>query len=60
MYSKEVKEYLQDQLKSIKENGLYKEERVICSPQGPRIRVKEGRSSISVLTTTWVWRMIRN
>jgi len=42
MYSKEVKEYLQDQLKSIKESGLYKEERVICSPQGPRIRVKEG------------------
>jgi glycine C-acetyltransferase len=42
MYSKEVKEYLQDQLKSIKESGLYKEERVIRSPQGSRIKVKEG------------------
>ncbi|OGN97436.1 MAG: glycine C-acetyltransferase [Chloroflexi bacterium RBG_13_51_36] len=42
MYSKEVKEYLQGQIRSIKESGLYKEERVIYSPQGPRIRVKEG------------------
>jgi glycine C-acetyltransferase len=42
MYSKEVKEYLQGQLKSIKESGLYKEERIIRSPQGPKIRVKEG------------------
>jgi glycine C-acetyltransferase len=42
MYSKEVKEYLQGQLRSIRESGLYKEERVICSPQGPRIKVKEG------------------
>jgi glycine C-acetyltransferase len=42
MYSNEVKEYLQSQLKSIKESGLYKEERIICSPQGARIKVKEG------------------
>jgi glycine C-acetyltransferase len=42
MYSKEVKEYLRHQLKSIEESGLYKEERVICSPQGSRIKVKEG------------------
>jgi glycine C-acetyltransferase len=42
MYPKEVKEYLQGQLKSIKESGLYKEERIIRSPQGSRIKVKEG------------------
>jgi glycine C-acetyltransferase len=42
MYSKEVKEYIRHQLKSIEESGLYKEERVICSPQGSRIKVKEG------------------
>jgi len=42
MYSKELKEYLQNQIQSIREGGLYKEERVICSPQGPRIKVKEG------------------
>ena len=42
MYAKEVKEYLQGQLQSIRESGLYKEERIILSPQGARIRVKEG------------------
>ena len=42
MYSKEVKEYLNGQLKSIRESGLYKEERVISSPQKSRIKVKEG------------------
>jgi len=42
MYSKEVKEYVQDQIRSIRESGLYKEERVICSPQGSRIQVREG------------------
>jgi glycine C-acetyltransferase len=42
MYPKEVKEYLQGELKSIRNSGLYKEERVISSPQGSRIRVKEG------------------
>ncbi|MDH4367326.1 MAG: glycine C-acetyltransferase, partial [Dehalococcoidia bacterium] len=42
MYSKEVKEYLQGQLESIRNSGLYKEERIICSPQGSRIKVKEG------------------
>lgn len=42
MYGKEVKEYLESQLQSIRENGLYKEERVICSPQGAKIKVKEG------------------
>ena len=42
MYSKEVKEYLQGQLQSIRESGLYKEERIIRSPQGPKIKVKEG------------------
>jgi glycine C-acetyltransferase len=42
MYSKQVKEYLQEQVKSIRDSGLYKEERVIRSPQGSRIKVKEG------------------
>ena len=42
MYSKALKEYLQSQLQSIRDSGLYKDERVIHSPQGPRIKVKEG------------------
>lgn len=43
MYNKEVKEHLEHQLQSIKEGGLYKEERVIRSPQGAKIKVKEGQ-----------------
>lgn len=35
--------YLQQELESIRESGLYKSERVIVSPQGPEIMV-EGRS----------------
>jgi len=42
MYAKEVKQYLESQLQSIRESGLYKDERIICSPQGARIKVKEG------------------
>ncbi|MBE0431448.1 MAG: glycine C-acetyltransferase [Dehalococcoidia bacterium] len=42
MYAKEVKEYLESQLQAIRESGLYKDERIIRSPQGARIKVKEG------------------
>ncbi len=33
MYGK-IKEYLAQELEAIKENGLYKKERIIASPQG--------------------------
>ncbi len=38
MYGK-IKEYLQNELNSIEENGLFKKERVITSPQGAEIIV---------------------
>jgi glycine C-acetyltransferase len=37
-----MREMLQKELTSIQELGLYKEERVILTPQGPKIRVQEG------------------
>lgn len=37
-----IKEIFQKELDSIREGGLYKEERVIFSPQGPNIMVREG------------------
>ena len=40
MYN-EMKEFLQKELASIREKGLYKEERVILTPQGSDIKVKE-------------------
>jgi len=41
MYA-ETREILQRELASIQEAGLYKEERVIFTPQGPNVRVREG------------------
>ncbi len=41
MYT-EMREILQKELTSIQEAGLYKEERVILTPQGPNVKVREG------------------
>jgi glycine C-acetyltransferase len=41
MYT-EMKWALQKELASIQEMGLYKEERIILTPQGPNIKVREG------------------
>jgi glycine C-acetyltransferase len=38
MYGK-IKDYLQNELKTIEENGLFKKERIITSPQGAEITV---------------------
>ncbi len=42
MYPKEVKEHLQERIKTVKEEGRYKDERIILSPQDAKIRVKRG------------------
>ncbi|MGL4582524.1 MAG: glycine C-acetyltransferase [Flavobacterium sp.] len=41
MYGK-IKEHLQNELKSIEDNGLFKKERIITSPQGAEITVSTG------------------
>ena len=38
MYGK-IKEYLQEELQTIEDNGIFKKERIITSPQGPEIIV---------------------
>ena len=38
MYGK-IQEYLQNELNTIQQNGLYKKERIITSPQGAEIVV---------------------
>jgi glycine C-acetyltransferase len=38
MYGK-IKEYLQTELQTIEDNGIFKKERIITSPQGPEIMV---------------------
>lgn len=42
MYPTEVKEALATTLDQIKKDGLYKDEWVILTPQGPEIRIKQG------------------
>ncbi|NHM06014.1 glycine C-acetyltransferase [Flavobacterium sp. CYK-4] len=38
MYGK-IKEHLQNELETIEENGIFKRERIITSPQGPEIQI---------------------
>ncbi len=41
MYS-DIKEHLQKEIANIKDEGLYKEERIITSPQGAEINLNTG------------------
>ena len=47
MYGK-IQHYLQNELATIQENGLYKKERIITSPQGAEIIVN-GKNGIKFL-----------
>ncbi len=53
MYGK-IKEYLKEELKSIKEAGLYKEERIITSPQGAVIKVSGGQEVINFCANNYL------
>jgi glycine C-acetyltransferase len=41
MYGK-IKDYLQNELETIEQNGIFKKERIITSPQGPEIKISTG------------------
>lgn len=53
MYGK-IKEYLQGEIASIREAGLYKEERIITSPQGAVITVSPGREVINFCANNYL------
>lgn len=53
MYGK-FKEYLQKELKSIDEAGLYKRERMICSPQGAEITLADGRKALNFCANNYL------
>jgi glycine C-acetyltransferase len=42
MMNQTLKKFLEDELKEVQTAGLYKEERIILTPQGPRVKVPEG------------------
>ena len=45
MYGK-FQEHLQSQLNEIEQNGLFKKERVIITPQGASVKVSDGKEVI--------------
>jgi len=53
MYGK-IKEHLNAELESIKENGLYKKERIIASPQGAEITLDSGQKVLNFCANNYL------
>lgn len=53
MYGK-LKEYLQQEIQSIKDDGLYKEERIITSPQGAEITLNTGETVLNFCANNYL------
>ncbi|XLS29079.1 glycine C-acetyltransferase [Flavobacteriaceae bacterium M23B6Z8] len=49
-----IKTYLQNELEEIKENGLYKKERIIVSPQGAVIKIDNGQEVINFCANNYL------
>ena len=53
MYSN-IKQHLQQELQDIKDNGLYKEERIITSPQGAEITLSTGQTVLNFCANNYL------
>ncbi len=53
MYGK-LKQHLQQELQSIKNDGLYKEERIITSPQGAEIKLNTGETVLNFCANNYL------
>jgi glycine C-acetyltransferase len=53
MYNK-FKSYLEKELATIKETGLFKQERIIISPQGPRIKIQTGEELLNFCSNNYL------
>ena len=53
MYGK-IKEHLQQEIQEIKENGLYKSERIITSPQGAEITISTGETVLNFCANNYL------
>ena len=49
-----VRDEIQQELKEMREGGLYKEERVITTPQGAEIKVKDGREVLNFCANNYL------
>ncbi len=54
MYSDQFKQYLQSSLEEIKKSGLYKDERIITSPQGPEITLNTGQKVLNFCANNYL------
>lgn len=53
MYGK-IKDYLQNELTSIQDNGLFKKERIITSPQGAEITISTGETVLNFCANNYL------
>ncbi|KIX20668.1 2-amino-3-ketobutyrate CoA ligase [Flavobacterium sp. 316] len=53
MYGK-IKQHLQDELNTIQENGLFKKERIITSPQGAEIKISTGETVLNFCANNYL------
>ncbi len=53
MYGK-IKDHLQQEIKDIREAGLYKEERIIVSPQGAEIKINTGETVLNFCANNYL------
>ncbi|MGO1729190.1 MAG: glycine C-acetyltransferase [Flavobacteriaceae bacterium] len=54
MYSKDLQKQLQNEIQSIKDDGLYKKERVITSPQGAEITIDTGEKVLNFCANNYL------
>ena len=54
MYSKRVKQHFQNELESIRDAGLFKDERIITSPQGAEITLKTGEKVLNFCANNYL------
>lgn len=53
MYNK-IKQHLQNELKTIEENGIFKKERIITSPQGAEITISTGETVLNFCANNYL------
>lgn len=54
MYSEKIKKHLQEELQNIKDDGLYKEERIITSAQGAEIEISTGEKVLNFCANNYL------
>ncbi len=54
MYSEKVKQHFQNELESIRDAGLFKDERIITSPQGAEITLKTGEKVLNFCANNYL------